>query len=491
MAKIRFTAERLRTFSCGPDQAQSFLWDSEAPGLGCRATPAGKRKAQGSKAYVFQSKLRGKDIRITIGDINTWALEHLIDRKTGDVIRPGAREEARRLQGLIDQGLDPRQVKAERVAATEAMHAEAKASEQAATEDARRKAVTLHEAWTAYINARLSKWGERTARDHEKLMQAEHTKDNGRKMKPGVLAALANVPLSAITPSKVATWLDDEAKKRPTQTALGYRLLRAFLNWCADQPEYAGIAAPDSCTRKVSKNHLPKSKAKDDALQREQLALWFDAVRRIPNRTISSYLQILLLTGARREELATLRWENVDFQWHSLTIRDKVEGERTIPMTPYVKSLLLELKARNETKPAPTRILRGKRVANDLENWKPSPWVFTASRRTTGGDGRMVEPSIAHRKALAAVGLPGISLHGLRRSFGSLTEWVECPVGIVAQIQGHKPSATAEKHYRVRPLDLLRMWHTKIEGWMLEQAGIEQPAVTGEQLSAVKIQRVA
>jgi hypothetical protein len=37
---------------------------------------------------------------------------------------------------------------------------------------------------------------------------------------------------------------------------------------------------------------------------------------------------------------------------------------------------------------------------------------------------------------------------------------------------GHKPSATAEKHYRVRPLDLLRMWHTKIEAWILEQAGV-------------------
>ena len=44
---------------------------------------------------------------------------------------------------------------------------------------------------------------------------------------------------------------------------------------------------------------------------------------------------------------------------------------------------------------------------------------------------------------------------------------------------GHKPSATAEKHYRVRPLDLLRQWHTKIEAWILEQAGIEQPAEDG------------
>jgi hypothetical protein len=41
---------------------------------------------------------------------------------------------------------------------------------------------------------------------------------------------------------------------------------------------------------------------------------------------------------------------------------------------------------------------------------------------------------------------------------------------------GHKPSATAEKHYRRRPLDLLRMWHVKVEAWILEQAGIEKPA---------------
>ncbi|MDP4028495.1 MAG: hypothetical protein Q8P42_05950 [Gallionella sp.] len=47
------------------------------------------------------------------------------------------------------------------------------------------------------------------------------------------------------------------------------------------------------------------------------------------------------------------------------------------------------------------------------------------------------------------------------------------PAGIAAQIQGHKPSGVREKHYIRRPLDLLRMWHVKIEAWILEQAGIE------------------
>lgn len=90
--------------------------------------------------------------------------------------------------------------------------------------------------------------------------------------------------------------------------------------------------------------------------------------------------------------------------------------------------------------------------------------------------GRIQEPRIAHNKALAIAGIEGLTLHGLRRSFGSLSEWVELPTGIVAQIMGHKPSATAERHYRVRPLDLLRQWHIKLEAWILAQAGIVIPA---------------
>ena len=163
---------------------------------------------------------------------------------------------------------------------------------------------------------------------------------------------------------------------------------------------------------------------------------------------IRDSLQAALLTGARREEVAGIRWEDVDFQWKAMTIRDKVEGTRNIPLTPYVATLLAGLPRRND-------------------------WVFSSPAAASG---RLQEPRIMHNKALTAAGLPALSIHGLRRSFGTLAEWVECPAGVSAQIMGHKPSATAEKHYRVRPLVLLRQWHTKIEGWILNEAGIEQPA---------------
>jgi integrase len=103
---------------------------------------------------------------------------------------------------------------------------------------------------------------------------------------------------------------------------------------------------------------------------------------------------------------------------------------------------------------------------------------FQQPRRQVGTTAGAAHPA---QQGAAAAGLPALTLHGLRRSFGTLAEWVECPTGVSAQIMGHKPSALAEKHYRRRPLDLLRMWHTKIEGWILEQAGIEQP---GEEQAA-------
>jgi integrase len=465
MARINLTAGRIRDFSA--DKGQVFLWDSDTPGLAVRATAPGKRNPEGSKAFIFQGKLAsGQDVRMTIGDVRSWGIDK-------------AREEARTLQKLIDRGLDPRQEKAERVA-------EAESKRQTAV---RNEAPAL-EAWGVYLGARKAKWSARSLLDHQRL-SAEggkvktrgKKKGEGDKTLPGLLLPLLLLPLPEINASSVRDWLKEEAARRPTQANNAFVRLRAFLNWCADQPEYSDQAHSDACPNRMARDELPKKKAKDDCLQREQLKVWFEKIRAIQNPTISAYLQITLLAGARREEVAGIKWSDVDFQWKTIRIADKVEGERNIPMTPYVELLLRDLNRRNETPPPKHRILNGKKIENDLENWKPSEWVFQSRRAKNG---RLQDPSIQHRAACAAAGIDGLTIHGLRRSFGTLAEWVECPAGVVAQIMGHKPSATAEKHYRRRPIDLLRMWHTKIEDWILEQAGIESMAEQGaQQLQAV------
>lgn len=45
--------------------------------------------------------------------------------------------------------------------------------------------------------------------------------------------------------------------------------------------------------------------------------------------------------------MLALRWEDVNTKWKGLTIRDKVEGVRVIPLTPYVSQLIHALPRRN------------------------------------------------------------------------------------------------------------------------------------------------
>ncbi|MGR2682582.1 tyrosine-type recombinase/integrase [Chromobacterium haemolyticum] len=441
MSKQNFTAARVESFQCEPGKQQTIYWDAKTAGFGLRVTAAGAR------AYIFESRLFGKTVRVTIGDARAWDLGR-------------ARTEAARLRTLIDDGKDPREVRAEQQVAHEARRAEA-----------RRQDLLVLEAWQQYLEVRKDKWSERHYLDHQRLSEVggRQAKKGGRQIVAGPLAPLLALRLSELTRETVDSWLAEEVKARPARARLAFSLLRTFITWCQEQPDYAGLASSEVCTNKRIREHLTKPATKADCLQREQLAAWFRAVRNIANPIISAYLQGLLITGARREEWAGLRWDDVDFRWRSLVLDDKVEGTggRTIPLTPYLATLLMNLKRLNDTPPDRRQLAR---LNERGETWAPSEWVFSSK---TSEDGKIAEPRIAHNKALAEAELPHVTLHGLRRSFGTLSEWVEVPVGVVAQIQGHKPSAIAEKHYRRRPLDLLRKWHDKIESWMLEQAGIE------------------
>ena len=427
MAKIAFTAGRVSGFKCPPDKKQAFMWDVTAPGLGLRATPAGK------PAYVFQSVYQGKDIRLTIGSPAAWSI-------------PDAQAKARELQRLIDEGKDPRDLKREAIAAVEAKRQQEQEQEQAD----KVAAVTVGEAWAAYVAERTPHWGDLHRKDHERLTRAGgETSKRGTRGRgvtiAGPLHPLLGLALRDLTAPVIEAWAAREAQTRPTAARLAWRLLKAFLGWCAEQPEYAPVLpSVNPAKTKKAREALGKAKAKDDSLLKEQLPAWFAAVRSIGNPTVAAYLQTLLLTGARPGEVLAMRWDDLNTQWRGLTIRDKVEGERVIPLTPYVHNLLAALPRRNE-------------------------FVFASSRNENTP---LTEPNHAHDKACKVAAIDGLTLHGLRRSFGTLSEWLEVPAGVVAQIQGHKPSATAEKHYRVRPLDLLRVHHERIEAWILEQAGI-------------------
>jgi len=309
----------IERLACPAGKSQAFLRDRKSPALRVRVTAAG------AKSFVFEAKLGRQTVRRTIGDVRSWTIE-------------SARNEANRLRVQIDSGADPREL---------ARQQEADRLARAAVEAA--ESMTVGQVWAEYLEARRPRWGDLHYQDHLRKSKpggekaTRGTRGRGETV-AGPLHPLMALTLRELTPAAISAWAAKETATRATATRLSWRLLRGFLSWCGEHPTYATVVPPQNPAKaKAVREALAKPKVKQDALQREQLPAWFAAVRQLPTAAHSAYLQALLLTGARPGELLALRWADVDMKWAGLTLRDKVEGERVIPLTPYVSEQLKSL----------------------------------------------------------------------------------------------------------------------------------------------------
>ena len=424
--RVRLTAGRVTDFACPDDKAQAFLWDTETPTLALRVTPT-KRKT-----YVFESRLNGSTIRVNIGTVADWPIEK-------------ARTRAQALKMLIDAGTDPRELERQQ----QADKAAAIAAAAAQVEADKVHAVTVGDIWPRYLAEgkpkRKDAWkpGYRASLD---VMAAPGgiKKVRGQGLtRPGPIYPLMALALGDVTEDALQVWFEREALAGKHQAARALMMFRGFLRWCAARPEYRKLIDRDAGKAPAILENLPSNTKRTDAIEAAQLPGWWQGVEQLNNRTASVYLKALVLTGARKEELAGLTWAHVDFQWRKLTIADKVEQTRTIPLTPYLAQLLATLPRINA-------------------------FVFASSSKA----GRISDTRSSHAKALQSAGIDGLTIHGLRRSFSLLGESAGAPAGAIAQVMGHKPSATAEG-YRPRSVDALRPYLEKIEAHILEQAGVQ------------------
>lgn len=417
-SRVRLTAGRVESFACPAGKSQAFLWDTEAPSLMLRATPTGR------KTYAFEGRLNGATIRINIGTAADWSLGN-------------ARKRAAELKQLVDSGQDPRELEREALAAKEAKRQQ----EQA-------QAVTVGDLWPTYLiegrPKRKDAFKPRYLADLQNMAApgGEPKKRGQGLTRPGPLFPLLALPLAQVNEDTLKAWHDREALAGKHQAARALMMFRGFLRWCSARPEYRGLTDRDAGKAAAIVENLPSNTRRTDALEAAQVPGWWTGVEQLSNRTASAYLRALLLTGARREELAALTWDNVDFQWRKLTIADKVDATRTMPLTPYLAHMLASLP-------------------------RVGPYVFASASKT----GRITDARASHAKALQSAGIEHLTFHGLRRSFSLLGEAAGAPAGAIAQVMGHKPSATAEG-YRPRSVDALRPFLEQIEAHILSLAGV-------------------
>lgn len=413
------TAGLIERLACPPGKGQAFLRDKKSPGLRVRVT------ANGAKSFVFEAKLDRETIRRTIGDARSWSIDQ-------------AREEANKLRVQLDSGEDPREA--------DARKAQEKAERQAA---AVARALPVGEAWAIYLvegsPKRKEAFKPRYLADLQRMSAAggERKKRGPGITRPGPLYPLLSQPLASIDEDALQTWFETEAKASKHQAARALMMFRGFLRWASTRPAYRALVKPDAAKARGILDRLPAQQKRTDALEAAQVAGWWSGVSELPNPTASAYLRALLLTGARREELAALKWAAVDFRWNKLTIADKVGTTRTIPLSPYLRQLITALPRR-------------------------SAFVFASA----GKSGRIADARSSHKKALESAGIEHLTVHGLRRSFALLGEAAGAPAGAIAQIMGHRPSATHEG-YKPRSVDALRPFMALIEAHILKQAGVE------------------
>jgi len=187
------------------------------------------------------------------------------------------------------------------------------------------------------------------------------------------------------------------------------RLLRALYNYAI--PTYdLDVANPVHYLTQVKGWY--KENRRRTYIKSYDLKAWWKAVHELENDTCRDFLVLLLFTGLRRKEGASLRWEDIDFRGRMFTVTDTKNGD---PLTLPLSSFLMELL---ET--------RRKRYGN-------YEYVFPGS----GKNGYLVEPKKGVYKVIEKSGVK-FSCHDLRRTFITIAESLDLSHYALKRLINHR-----------------------------------------------------
>lgn len=292
--KISFTVKRVSDFSCPAGKNAAFLWDLDTKGLGLKAS------AGGSKQYILETRLQnGKTIRLTIGAPKTWTIE-------------AARNEARRLQVLVDQGIDPRDLaKKER----EKQAAAKIEGENARRQTESRQRYTLQALCAAYTDHLKSKGKTKSATDVRSAFKV-HVQNAHPE--------IAGTPAREVTPHQIATMIRKvrEAGKVRTAGILRNYLVAAF-NTARRAPFDSGISSDlidfDITTNPAEIIPAIPVRRGDRVLSIDELKAYIKALI-LSNQEADQVLLLALLSGGQRMA-QLLRAKVKDYDKQSVTLR--------------------------------------------------------------------------------------------------------------------------------------------------------------------------
>ena len=378
--EINFTKLAIDPLKPSPDGKRRYVYDSKENGLLVQITGTGR------KTFQLYKKHQGHPIRVSIGTFPEYSIEQ-------------ARKKAREIKASLDAGENPND-----------------------TTRAQRQEMTFADLFQAYLE-RHAKLRKRTWREDETYFRRH-------------LASLGKKRLSELTRRDFAAIHTRIGKDHPTHANRVLALISSIMGRGIEYGLYEGT---NPC---IGIRRFPEQ-SRDRFLNGDELGRFFSALEHEPNATARDFFIVALLTGARRSNVLSMRWNNIDLKNATWRIQETKNGT---PQTVHLTGAVLE-------------------ILQDRRKNAASVFIFPGPGRT----GHLVEPKKAWKRICKAAGIEGIRIHDLRRTMGSWQAKTGASLPIIGKSLNHKSASTTSIYARL-DLDPVRTSMDKAVTAMLEAA---------------------
>jgi len=394
--KIAFTVASLAKIVCPPGEIRAYARDTKTPGLTfCRS-------ASGKGVFALYKRINGRPARIKLGDCPPMTIEQ-------------ARKQAAILTMQIATGSDPQEAK-----------------RQARGES------SLQDLFDDYLEKHAKQFKrERSWQDDEKLFKRYLTVWKAR-------------PLSAIRYEDVEALhlkIGKDHGKYASNRALS--LLSAMYNL---RGRAMGFTGQNPC-RGIRKF---KEQSRERFLQGDELPKFFQSLKDHPDQAMADFFLILLFTGARRGNVQSMRWDDINLPscvW-------MLPGEITKNGRPLTVALA-----------APAVEILSRRYNERGE----SPYVFPSHSET----GYLLYPKKAWGQILERAGIEDLRMHDLRRTLGSWQAAGGSSLQVIGKSLGHQNIATTAIYSRLNLEPVRQSVDAAVQAMLNAGAPEQLPATQG------------
>lgn len=371
-----------------PDGTDRFIWDDELAGFGLRV------RASGSAMFVCQYKIGGRTRRITLG-------------RTAVVKPEEARRQAKGILGDVARGLDP-----------------------AETRDARKADITVAELCDLYLKEGSAGLKPSSKEAVKRAFDCHVRTLLGRRKLAGLTVGDVDRMQADIAAGKTA--LNEKSAK-----ARGRRIVKGGKGAASRAVAYFRMALAFAVRRGLRADNpasglkLFATDHRERFLSPAELARLGEALTAAEQagehpRFVAA-IRLLLLTGARKQEILRLRWSEVDLGGGVLRLDDSKTGRKVISLG------------------APAReILAGLMPAADADEEEPKlpEFVLPALR----GRGPLVGLQSAWERIRTKAKLDDVRVHDLRHAFASVAVAAGESLYLTGKLLGHSRPETSARY---------------------------------------------